>query len=285
MPPAKASRRKRPRRPTSTSRPRPLLPFRHSALTDDEAFTEALDEAHRRALEALAQRGSSRGRAGLFRVASEHEHQYDEENSPPRPDRLMATIDTRVFSLRDARNATIRTAEASDAAEVLAFRKTVADETEHLMGAADEIRRDVAQQAEYLQTTLLSPVDLLLLAEVEGRVAGIAGLEGSRLRRFAHGVTLGMAVGREFWRLGLGRALMESLLLWADTHGVVRVALEVVETNTPAIRLYESLGFEHEGRLRARRKHGDVYLDNHMMSRVRRGPDPSRGAVPKVCEP
>jgi hypothetical protein len=30
-----------------------------------------------------------------------------------------------------------------------------------------------------------------------------------------------------------------------------------------------------EGRLRARRKHGDVYLDDYMMSRVRGGPDPA----------
>jgi RimJ/RimL family protein N-acetyltransferase len=187
----------------------------------------------------------------------------------------MATIGARFFSLGDAGNVTIRTAEASDASDVLAFRKAVADETEFLMGAADEIRRDITQQAEHLQTTLLSPVDLLLLAQVDGRVAGLAGLEGSRLRRFAHGVTLGMAVGRDFWRLGLGRALLETLLLWADTRGVVRIALEVVETNTPAIRLYESLGFEHEGRLRARRKHGDVYLDSYMMSRVRSGPGPA----------
>ena len=42
----------------------------------------------------------------------------------------MATIDARVFSLGDARKVTIRSTEASDAAEVLAFRKTVADETE-----------------------------------------------------------------------------------------------------------------------------------------------------------
>lgn len=187
----------------------------------------------------------------------------------------MAEIDARIFSLRDARKVTIRTADALDAADVLAFRKTVSDETEFLMGAADEIRRGVPEQAEHLQNTLVSPVDLSVLAEVEGRVAGLARLEGSRLRRFAHGVTLGMAVGREFWRLGIGRALLESLLHWADTHGVVRVALEVAETNTPAIRLYESLGFEHEGRLRARRKHGDVYLDDYMMSRVRSGVGPA----------
>lgn len=63
----------------------------------------------------------------------------------------MATIDARVLSLRDARNATVRTAEASDAAEVLAFRKTVTYETDFLMGGADEIRRGIAQHAEHLQ--------------------------------------------------------------------------------------------------------------------------------------
>ena len=76
----------------------------------------------------------------------------------------MATIDARIISLRDARNVTIRTAEASDAAEVLAFRKTVSDETEFLMGGADEIRRGIPEQAEHLQKTLLSPVDLAVLA-------------------------------------------------------------------------------------------------------------------------
>jgi hypothetical protein len=35
------------------------------------------------------------------------------------------------------------------------------------------------------------------------------------------------------------------------------------------------LRFEHEGRLRARRKHRDIYLDNHMMSRVRSSPGPA----------
>lgn len=51
--------------------------------------------------------------------------------------------------------------------------------------------------------------------------------------------------------------------------GTVRVALEVVETSSRAIALYVSLGFEHEGRLRARRRHGDIYLDTHAMARVR----------------
>jgi ribosomal protein S18 acetylase RimI-like enzyme len=105
---------------------------------------------------------------------------------------------------------------------------------------------------------------------VNGCIVGFASLDGSTLRRFGHGATLGLAVSREFWDQGVGRALVQRLLQWADSRGLVRIALEVVETNVRAIRLYESLGFEHEGRLRSRRKHGDLYLDNFAMSRVRK---------------
>ena len=72
--------------------------------------------------------------------APQHQAGTMRGNSPHRAEQFMATIDTRVFSIDGARNATVRSAEASDVAEVLAFRKTVADETEFLMGAADEIR-------------------------------------------------------------------------------------------------------------------------------------------------
>jgi RimJ/RimL family protein N-acetyltransferase len=63
---------------------------------------------------------------------------------------------------------------------------------------------------------------------------------------------------------------MRALLEWADSQKLVRLWLEVVENNERAIRLYESLSFELEGRSRARRKHRDQLLDNLLMSSVRR---------------
>jgi len=49
---------------------------------------------------------------------------------------------------------------------------------------------------------------------------------------------LGVVVGER--RSGVGRALMEAVL----AHAPADVSLEVIEQNEPAIRLYESLGFE-----------------------------------------
>jgi RimJ/RimL family protein N-acetyltransferase len=183
----------------------------------------------------------------------------------------MATIEARITAISSG-TAMIRVAEPADSAATIALRVAMAQETDFL-SEPGEIRRNIEEQAEFLGKKLNSPVDLYLLAEIEGRAVGLASLDGATGSRFRHSVTLGLAVRCEFWRQGLGRALVSALLDWADSSGLVRTALEVVETNTGAIRLYESLGFEHEGRLRCRRKHGAEYLDNHLMARIRRPTD------------
>jgi len=55
-------------------------------------------------------------------------------------------------------------------------------------------------------------------------------------------------------RGGIGRALMEAVLADAPPS----VSLEVIEQNDPALRLYESLGFEHTRTLEIWSLNGDV---------------------------
>ena len=52
-------------------------------------------------------------------------------------------------------------------------------------------------------------------------------------------------------RQGIARSLIEELTRAAGSAGVLSVILEVRESNLPAVRLYESIGFKEEGR----RKH------------------------------
>ena len=53
-----------------------------------------------------------------------------------------------------------------------------------------------------------------------------------------------MAVRRDHQRRGVGRVLLEELLLIAREHGARHTLLEVAADNTPAQALYDAYGFE-----------------------------------------
>jgi len=113
------------------------------------------------------------------------------------------------------------------------------------------------------------PDDHVFVAVVDGQVVGMAGLHvGAGKGR--HAADLGIMVHDQFQGRGIGRELMEMLLHMADNFlGLTRVELQVYPDNVRAIGLYESCGFEHEGRKRkAVWRHGE-HQDILVMARVR----------------
>jgi len=116
----------------------------------------------------------------------------------------------------------------------------------------------------------LGPDDHTFVAVLEGQIVGQAGLHVDQGRR-RHVGSLGMCVHDQFQGRGIGRKLLAALLDIADNFlGLVRVELEVFPDNTPAIRLYESAGFEHEGSKRKAIFRKGRYCDGLMMARLRR---------------
>jgi RimJ/RimL family protein N-acetyltransferase len=64
------------------------------------------------------------------------------------------------------------------------------------------------------------------------------------------------------WRgQGLGRALLDTAIAWAESTGAHKMWLEVWPHNTPAIALYRRAGFVEEGRKRRhyRRRNGELW--------------------------
>ncbi len=118
--------------------------------------------------------------------------------------------------------------------------------------------------------------DLFVVAELAGEVVGNAGLHavGQAVRR-RHAASLGIAVLPQAQGQGVGRALMQALLDYADQWGqVLRVELVVYADNERAIRLYQRLGFEAEGTMRAYALRAGQYVDVLAMARLH--PNPPR---------
>lgn len=82
-----------------------------------------------------------------------------------------------------------------------------------------------------------------LVAEVDGKLAGYCGYWGIA----GEGYIYNVAVAKEFRRQRIGYTMLRALLDEAKEKGIEAITLEVRRSNLPAIRLYESLGFQDVG--------------------------------------
>jgi len=78
------------------------------------------------------------------------------------------------------------------------------------------------------------------------------------------GITIG---NKSYWNQGYGRETMRLLLRHGfDTLNLNRIFLQVYQDHDRAIRVYEKVGFVHEGRLRQARYRDGQYIDLLLMS-------------------
>lgn len=66
-----------------------------------------------------------------------------------------------------------------------------------------------------------------------------------------HVAKISMAVTRGYRRIGIGKTLLLAAEDWAHLHQIRKITLDVLSNNLPALKLYEKLHYDEEGR----RKH------------------------------
>ena len=88
-----------------------------------------------------------------------------------------------------------------------------------------------------------------LVAEVDGKIAGTAGVESvGEKYKVKHRAEFGIGILKEYWGLGLGKALTKACIQCAKAAGYDQLELNVVAENERALSLYRSLGFIEYGR-------------------------------------
>jgi RimJ/RimL family protein N-acetyltransferase len=109
----------------------------------------------------------------------------------------------------------------------------------------------------------------LLVAEVDGVLAGRLSLARDPHPSSAHVADLGLMVDAAYRRRGVGTALLDAAEKWARSAGVTKLELHVFPHNTPAIALYDRHGYEREGyRRRHYRRPGGELVDTILMSKL-----------------
>jgi RimJ/RimL family protein N-acetyltransferase len=138
----------------------------------------------------------------------------------------------------------VRTLQPEDAAEYQALRLRGLAEASYAFASSyeEEAGTPVDEIARRLQPKTSGAI---FGAFVDGKLAGLAGLERESMAKLRHKAYLwGMYVGPEYRRSRLGSLLLENVLPYAwQSLGVVQVNLGVHTENPSAIALYRRFGF------------------------------------------
>lgn len=155
-------------------------------------------------------------------------------------------FDGKEIILKNGKAVTIKTPEVNDGTDMLRFISTACGETEFLLRNADEWAGVSTESEEnWISSSRDDDRKLILACYVDGRIIGnceICFLRGSKV---SHRASIGIAILRDYWGLGIGSAMFEILLETARKHeGTEIVELEYVEGNVRGIALYKKFGFE-----------------------------------------
>lgn len=163
---------------------------------------------------------------------------------------------------------TIRDATPEDAHLIVNYMKIIADEPHNgtSFRSAEEYTATPESMTDYLQNMADNPGAVAIIAVTDQRVIGLITASNDT-RGFLHTASLGITVAQGWRGQGIGSQLMQAVIDWARTNPLIhRLDLQVFNNNPGAIRLYERLGFQHEGsKKEAYYKHGE-FLDLMQMA-------------------
>jgi len=155
----------------------------------------------------------------------------------------------KIIKLKDGRDCVLRNGTEADGEAVLENFMLTHAQTDYLLSYPDESSMTAEQEAAFLKAKTESENEIEIMAEVDGKTVGLAGISslGNR-EKVRHRADFGISVDREYWGLGIGRALTDACIECARKAGYVQLELTAVAENAHALALYRSEGFVEYGR-------------------------------------
>ena len=151
--------------------------------------------------------------------------------------------------LKNGKEVWLKNGDASDGRAVYENFNATHAETDYLLSYPDENSYDPKQEAQFLEEKTKSTNEIEIIALVDGKVVGTAGIEATGTKhKVKHRAEFGISILREYWGMGIGKALLKACIQCAKDAGYLQLELNVVAENERAVALYRSMGFEEFGR-------------------------------------
>lgn len=156
---------------------------------------------------------------------------------------------SKTITLKDGRQCLLRQADADDASDYYDIFQQTHTETDYLLSYPEENDKSLDDMRAFLASSADSNDEIELIATVGGKVVACAGIgKVGGKDKVRHRAEFGVSVLKDYWGLGVGRALTAACIECAKATGYAQLELDVVEDNENAIALYRKMGFVEYGR-------------------------------------
>ncbi len=159
----------------------------------------------------------------------------------------------------------VRRAVPGDAPALVALAEAIGREDGRWI-LASERWRSVGDERRFLRGVQSHADAAVYVAEDDGRVVGRLSLARDPHPASRHVADLGLMVAAEHRRRGVGKALLGEAVAWSRSVGIRKLELHVFPWNEPALKLYESFGFEREGYRKRHYLRGGELVDAILMA-------------------
>lgn len=160
----------------------------------------------------------------------------------------------------------IREAHVNDAKEIVEFKNWVTGEVEYHTYGANDYNICLHDEEKIIEMFDQRPNCLFLVAVFKNEIVAVATLSGGAKERVAHRGNIGITVAKRFWRLGIGKKMMQVIIDYSIQNPILtKLELLVHQDNRAAIKLYNQLGFFREGLMQRHFKIEGRYYDGIRM--------------------
>lgn len=151
--------------------------------------------------------------------------------------------------LKDGRECILRNGTEKDGKAAYDIFNLTHAQTDFLLSYPEENSFTPDEEAEYLKKKTESENEIEIIAELDGKAVGLAGIEAvGEKYKVRHRAEFGISIDKVYWGLGIGRALTNACIECAKKAGYAQLELDVASDNKAAVSLYKSVGFTEYGR-------------------------------------
>lgn len=152
------------------------------------------------------------------------------------------------IKLKNGQQLILRKPLIEDAKRMIEYLNIVGGESDNLLFGKDEFRLTVEQEMEHIKRISNDLNALMILGLIDNEIVSVAQIDSPHRKRIAHNSEFSISVKKNYWKNGIGSAVMSEIIRFAKENSTIKnVSLGVKASNNSAIIMYEKFGFTKIG--------------------------------------